>query len=144
MIGRGARLTVLAGLLALAACGGDRAPVAEPAPLPSTTKFPTDVALLTRADLAFADLHSRLRADYDPPYEISRYEVAAATSWDTITAHYAQALGTDWRVDTRYQDDAGTSYKSRVWTDGDRAVAIALATGPDSRNVLVVLWPDDA
>jgi hypothetical protein len=134
---------VLVGVLALGACGGGGGPVAEPAALPGATPYPTNLDLITRSQLAFADLHSRLRDHYDPPWEVSRYEIVNSVQWDAVAAHYAQALGQDWQVDVRYQEDAGVTYRSRVWTDGDRAVAIALADGPAASDVLTVLWPDE-
>jgi hypothetical protein len=137
------RVLVLVGVMALGACGGGGGPVAEPAALPGATPYPRDVDLITRSQLAMADLRSRLQEHYDSPWEASRYEIAGSVQWDAVAAHYGQALGQDWQVDARYQEDAGLGYRSRVWTDGDHAVAIALADGPATSDVLTVLWPDE-
>jgi hypothetical protein len=134
---------VVVGVIALGACGGGGGPVAEPAALPGATPYPRDIDLQTRSQLAMADLRSRLQEHYDSPWEASRYEIDGSVQWDAVAAHYEQALGQDWQVDERYREDAGRGYRSRVWTDGDQAVAIALADGPATSDVLTVLWPDE-
>lgn len=137
--------SVLVGMLALSGCGGGGGPMAEPAPLPSATPYPRNDDLITRSQFTMGDVRPRLREHYDPPWDVSRYEIVKPAEWDAITAHYAQALGKDWEVDTRYKDIEGSyrPYRFRVWTDGDRAVALALAEGPAASDVLTVFWPDE-
>lgn len=137
---------VLAALLTLGACGSDP-PLPQPvAPTPATTYLDDDHTMRTRATLAWSDVHRRLREHYDPPWDISLYELPATTSWETITAHYTRELGADWSADDRYPEERGLDdYRTKVWGAGDRAVAIALIEGrPAGRfNVLAVLVPDD-
>jgi hypothetical protein len=143
---RGVCFCALALLFGLSACSGGNHSVRQLAAPAGVTPYSGEGALATAAHLAMADLHSRLRTHYTPSWDIQRYAVPANSSWDSITAHYSQALGGDWKVDTRYSEDAGPGYRSRVWSDGQHAVAIGLIEGrpPGAEQVLTVMVPEDS
>ncbi len=131
-------------LLALCACNGSvqsesmSTVPAPPQATPYAGKGPTSAA-----QLAMADLHARLRKHFDKPWDIERYDLPSAMGWDRLTAYYGDALGKGWSVDARYEDLAGPGYRSRVWTDGQRAAAVALQPGADeSTQVLTVFLPE--
>lgn len=142
---RGACVVVLISLLALCACSESNRAMPQPSAPPGATPYSGEGGLTTAAQLAMADLHSRLRAHYEKFWDVQRYAVPAAVNWNSITAHYAQALGPDWQVDQRYSEDAGTGYRSKVWSDGRRAVGIALIDGREAgaEQVLTVLVPEN-
>ena len=125
-------------VLALGACAGKAVPEV-PAPSGAAT-YTGSGELQTAAQLAFADLHSRLRQHYDPPWDLQRYAEPAGAAWAGVVEHYARALGGDWKPDGRYAEDAGPGYRSKVWTDGERAVAVGALTRGDEQ-VLLVLVP---
>jgi predicted small lipoprotein YifL len=137
---------LLATVLALGACGRDGPPPQPVAPTPATT-FLIKGELATPVTRAWADLRTRLREHYDPPsWDVRAYSLPASMSWETIVAHYAGELGADWKEDTRYKEDGSiVEYRAKVWSDGDRAVGIALVQGrpAGSDNVLAVLLPED-
>jgi hypothetical protein len=141
---RGVRFCVLVSLLALSACSGGNRPVPQPAAPSGVTAYSGEGELATAAHLAMADLHSRLRAHYSPPWDMKRFAVPAGTAWESIVAHYSQTLGADWKIDTRYAEDAGPGYRSKVWSDGQHAVAIALieGRGTGAEQVLTVMVPE--
>jgi hypothetical protein len=135
----------LACVLAVSACGGGGEPVVEPSALPGSTAYPRDLDLRIKSEWAMADMREQMLEHYDARWDASRYELVKSVPWDTVAAHYAQALGEDWVVDTRFKEDAGSfrPYHLRVWTDGDQAVAIGLSELPADSNVLTVMWPLD-
>jgi hypothetical protein len=111
---------------------------------PGAAAYSGTGAVTTAAQLAQADMHSRLRERYSPPFHMERFSVPVGTGWDAITTYYARALGPDWKVDARYAEDGGPGYRSKVWSDGQRAVAIALvpAREPGGEQVLTVFTPE--
>lgn len=92
------------------------------------------------------DLHSRLRTEYEPPWDIQRYVLPATTTWDAIKAHYTSELGQEWKVDDRFAEEGTVpgDYLAKVWTDEDRAVAVALIRPPNGgeRQVLLAFTPE--
>lgn len=141
----------LVGLLALAGCSrvNDAVPGLNAPPRATiysgTGDTPAGEAQLTAAQLALADLQARLREHYSASWHMDRFSVPAGTGWDAITAHYTQALGPAWKVDVRYSEDAVPSYRSKVWSNGGRAAAIALVParrGPGGLPVLTVFTPE--
>jgi hypothetical protein len=144
---RASCLFVLISVLAICACtGAVGRPMPEPTPPPGTTlPYPSDGPLMTAALFTLADLRSRLEMHYPPPWDGHRYAVPASLGWAAIVEHYTRELGPNWQIDTRYADDAGKDYRSKVWSDGKRAVAIALneSSKPGAEHALTVLFPDE-
>src|SRR5688572_18226864 len=122
---RAPHMLVVMSLLALCACAdGANRHIAEPAPPPgSTLPYPSDGPLMTSALFTLADLRSRLQAHYDTAWDGRRYAIPAEIGWPSIIEHYARELGSGWRVDARYAENAGKGYRSKVWSDGEHAVA---------------------
>lgn len=133
---------MLAGLLTLCACTGAKRTMAEPAPPPGATlPYPSDGPLMTAALFTLADLRSRLQEHYKLPLDAHRYAITNATSWHSVTEHYARELGRDWHADTHYADESDQRYRSMVWTDGDHVVAIALNESPTgAEHALTILF----
>src|SRR5687767_11181900 len=120
---RAPNMLLLVTLMALCACAGANRTMAEPAPPPEATlPYPSDGPLMTSALFTLADLRSRVQAHYQRPLDGHRYAVPAATRWHSVIEHYTRELGPDWRVDTRYSEKSGQSYRSMVWTDGEHVV----------------------
>lgn len=136
---------LVVGVLLLGGCAGADNPLPQPSPPSDAGEHSGGGDLATAVDLTMGDLYSRLREPYEPPWDVQRYSVPAPTRWEAVTTHYAQALGSGWEVDTRYPEEVSTGpYRSKVWTDERRAVAIALNEGPDAGadHVLTVLVPE--
>ncbi len=116
----------------------------EPTAPPGASAYSGTGELATAAQLSLADLHARLREHYTPPWDVHRLAIPAATDWGAIAAHYDHALGAQWQADDRYAADAGPGYRSRVWSDGRRAFAIALVPGrgEGEEQVLTVFTPE--
>ena len=137
-------LAALVGLLALSGCSRMSQAVPQLSVPAGATVYSGTGILATAAQLSLADLHSRLREHYSPPWHVQRFAIPTGTGWDAITTHYAQALGPDWKVDARYAEDAGPGYRSKVWSDGRRAVAIALVPArPGADQVLTLFTPEE-
>jgi hypothetical protein len=135
---------LLATLLAVGACGQGDPPPPPPA-LAGAVDGLGKGETVTAASLAMVDLRRRMAEHHDGPWEHLGYRLPAATSWDTVTAHYARELGTKWTEDTRYPEDGGTGYRSKVWRDGDFSAGIALVDGrpPEDGPALIVLVSED-
>ncbi|MEU8241883.1 hypothetical protein AB0C07_26830 [Actinoplanes missouriensis] len=155
---RAVRVLACAALvLMVSACSAD--PLPQP-PAPPGAIGVEDIALdpMTseenrRFGNAYIDLVPWLRENYEPPWELSTwYRLPPDTTWESIEEHYAAALGPDWTVDDRYQYprhtlDGATDLSdrhARVWSNGDRAVAIMVNPGdPGSGPILHVLLPKE-
>jgi hypothetical protein len=146
MIATGIRVStvLLATLLATGACGQGEPPPPPPAPAGAVNGL-GEGETVTAASLAMTDLRRRLDKHFDGPWEHLGYRLPAGTGWDTLTAHYAGELGSTWTEDTRYPEDGGTGYRSKVWRDGDFSAGIALVEGrpPADGAALIVLVSED-
>ncbi|MFI7601212.1 hypothetical protein [Actinoplanes sp. NPDC049681] len=134
-------------VLTVAGCASEPPPP-ELAALPGTVErgrtAPLSGAALTRVERVRDHLQSRLEEHYEPPWDTDQFSLPAGTPWDEMTAHYAAELGRGWEVDTRFPEGGARDpgYRCRVWSDGDRAVAIALSVGEDGGGrILTVLAP---
>jgi hypothetical protein len=135
--------SVLATLLAVGACGQGEPP--PPPPAPSAAVNGLGEGNTVTASTAMVDLRNRLGQHFDGPWDHQGYRLPAGTGWDAVTAHYARELGEDWSEDTRYPEDGGAGYRSKVWRDGDFSAGIALLDPqpPDDRPVLIVLVSEE-
>lgn len=142
MIATRIRVTVLllATLLGTGACGQGDPPPPPPAPSGAVDGLGEGDAVIA-AQLAMVDLRRRMDKHFDGPWDHRGFHLPAGTAWDTVAAHYARELGDGWDEDTRYPQDGGTGYRSRVWRDGDFSTGIALVDGrpPENTPVLIVL-----
>lgn len=132
-------------LFALGGCGPAQEPMHATPPLPPGTAPYSGTASTTAAQLAMSDLRARLSRHYQGRWEIARHDLDEDASWRAVRAHYASALGADWHADTRFPEQA-TGYRCAVWSDGSRAVAIAMQapSPPDRHPVLTVFLPEIA
>ncbi|MEU4557150.1 hypothetical protein AB0F72_02090 [Actinoplanes sp. NPDC023936] len=146
---RTARGLALALLLTVSSCTAEPPPPPpQPAALPGTIERGSDNPLtgagLARAQNTRDHLRSRLEQHYEASWDATWYELPASTMWDAMTAHFAAELGPNWEVDTRYPEGGARDpgYSCMVWSDGDRAVAIAYTVAdPGNGRVLTVLLP---
>lgn len=117
---------------------------ARPAPPPGVAPY-SGTASTTAAQLAMNDVRTRLSRHYQGQWEIARYDLNEDASWSAVRAHYASALGADWNADARFPEQA-TGYRCAVWSDGSRAIAIAVQSPspPDRHPVLTVFLPEAA
>ncbi|MDR2155178.1 MAG: hypothetical protein LBE78_09170 [Burkholderiaceae bacterium] len=132
-------------LMALCACSPpDRAANMTPIPAPPEAISFSGEASFTAATLTLADLRERLQSHYRGQWKVWRYSLPKSVGWPALQSHYQNALGTAWERDDRYREDAGLGYRSAVWRNGKKAVAIALlpAREPDAHNVLTVFEPE--
>lgn len=135
-------------LLTVSSCTAEPPLPPPPAALPGTIERGSDNPLtgagLTRARNTRDHLQSRLGEHYEGSWEARWYELPAYTQWDAMTAHFASELGPKWEVDTRYPEGGAgdPGYRCMVWSDGNRAVAIAFTVSdPGNGRVLTVLMP---
>ena len=131
---------LLATLLGMGACGPGDPPPPPPAPSAAVEGI-GEGDTVTAASLAMSDLRRRMEDHHDGPWDHRGFRLPAGTGWEAVTAHYARELGEGWTEDTRYPEDGGTGYRSKVWRDGDFSTGIALVDGrpPADGPVLIVL-----
>jgi hypothetical protein len=80
-------------LLALGGCSRMNQTVTELAAPPGAAVYSGTGAATTAAQLALADLHSRLREWYSPPWHMERFSVPTGTGWDAITVFTPEKQG---------------------------------------------------
>ncbi|MDQ7907426.1 hypothetical protein RB614_23185 [Phytohabitans sp. ZYX-F-186] len=138
---------LLTALLGMGACGqGDPPP--PPPPPPGAIHGITEGVTPeqdTAASYAFVDLARRVREHFDGPWDADYYRLPVGTTWDSVVAHYAGALGEGWTEDTRYAPDAGPGYRSKLWHDGDFLTAVALLDDlpPSTTPIIIVLVSEE-
>lgn len=135
---------LLATLLAVGACGRGEPPPPPPAPAGAVDGLGKGDTVIA-AHVAMADLRRRLEEHFDGPWDHRGFQLPPGTGWDAVTAHFARELGEGWSEDTRYPEDGGTGYRSKVWRDGDFSAGVALVDPrpPAERPVLVVLASEE-